>query len=244
MLALAGVSTVRHIPLPTWWKTAPGNPPRIQLPSWGTSLKPTYFISSPLGFQMNNQRGEKGSSTRVCISGDVKCIIEWQWNKPEAHGVPTGHPRIPELWWTAVVWFYIQQPLYAPRGGDGVGQDGGKGSLLATCKSLMLKSLLDRAYRKKGWVVLSRHQVVAQGRAMCVHFSHNCHEKEKWFTPSIAFWSDTVGRWEKLPTAHSPNPALLTQTKFLYCHPHAFKNPWLISIDNEISLKATRFWIQ
>lgn len=33
-------------------------------------FKPIYFISSPLGIQMNNQRGEKGSSTQVCISQD------------------------------------------------------------------------------------------------------------------------------------------------------------------------------
>lgn len=80
---------------------------------------------------------------------------------------------------------------------------------------------------------------------MCVHFSQNCHERKKWFTPSpFGVTLSRVGRWEKAPTAHSPNPTLLTQMKFLYCHPHTFKNPWLISIDNEISLKATRFWIQ
>lgn len=115
VLALAGVSAARHIPLPTWWKTAPGNPPRIQLLIWGTSLKPMYFISSPLGFQMNNQRGEKGSSTQVCISQDEKCIIKWQWNKPKAQQVPMECLRTRTFWLIITVWFYLSSSHWINR---------------------------------------------------------------------------------------------------------------------------------
>lgn len=47
-------------------------------------FKPMYFTSSPLGFHMSHERGEKGSSTQVCILQD-ETHYELTLELPEVH---------------------------------------------------------------------------------------------------------------------------------------------------------------
>lgn len=60
--------------------------------------KPMCFISSPLGFQVNNQRGEKGSSTQVCVSQD-KAHDELTVELPKVQWGQSPH----ELWFWLII---------------------------------------------------------------------------------------------------------------------------------------------